>query len=100
MPVVIVDTASGLCVATSLVSGNDVCGNKEATNPAFDENESILVTQNPPRRYRVTSLPLDAYSEAAKNRMDSQFMTKQDICVPKKKTIWCSCCFAGWFDAV
>ena len=110
MPVVIFNTIGGLCVATSSVDGNDVCGNnssKEAANPAFDENDSIPVTQNPPRRspsnvYRVTSLPLDAYSEAAKNRMDSQYttQTKHDTCVSKTKIKWCTCCFTGWFDAV
>ena len=114
MTMVIFKMASGSCVATSSECGNDVCGNnthKEAMNPVFDENESTLLphtaTQNPPRRlpsnaYCVTSLPLDAYSVAAKNRMDNQDMTQTnvDASVLEKKTHWWKCCFARWFNVV
>jgi hypothetical protein len=72
------------CLQTVHVQGNDVSNGKEALNPEHcgctdDESCQTHPSINPTKQqrqanivYRVTSLPLDAYSEAAKNRMQMQ----------------------------
>jgi len=111
MPTVII--VPGGAVATSLVYGNDVT-HKEALNPDdnSDHNATSLDystnTQNPPRRsppavYRVTSLPLDAYSTAAKSRMEIQDVesnSNKRVVLRGKVENWWSCCYARWFGII
>jgi hypothetical protein len=89
---------------------------KEASNP--DEDEQRPETHNPVKMrpaaapvYRVTSLPLDAYTEAAKNRMHMQDMWKiqqqrhrdtQKRLSQKGAGWWWGwgCCWIGWLGFV
>ncbi len=115
------------------VCGNDSSGaaaesfKKEASNPDVGDPSESQATHNPAARrgapssndtkppvvYRVTSLPLDAYAEAAKNRMRMQeecFTRKQRAKMergaadnnnkePEDKGWW-GCCWIGWLGCV
>jgi hypothetical protein len=94
---VIIDTPP--ChLETSFANGNDVCStqgqsHKEASNP-YQDTSPVSVTQNPPPRshvYRVTALPLNDYSAAAKYSMDIQQKKQKADAAPIKRTF-----FFGW----
>lgn len=119
-------------VTTVEASGNDVCaeeeeggavgsqkgdtqaGVEEESNP--DECAAEKAMHNPARVqrqavvYRVTSLPLDAYSEAVKNRLHGQREFRAALAVRSEltekvlkekgvvdETCYWNCCWGGWF---
>jgi hypothetical protein len=88
---------------------------KEASNPErCEENHHHGAwTQNPATRpptvvYRVTSLPLDAYSKAAQRNM--QLQDNRDAANSRRKqqqqddcegvSGWWGCCWIGWLGVV
>ena len=84
-----------------LVATVDVIGNDSAASENPPASEGGRATRNPlkPPVYRVTSLPLDAYAEAAKNRMHMQDegMGGPTVRISKTLTIrWRECCWIGW----
>ena len=83
---------------------------KEASNPDDIIGCESSMTLNPPRafQYRVTSLPLDSYSEAAKRRVQTQEMWKMHLDKamlsshhePAAVSGWWGCCWLGWMGFV
>jgi hypothetical protein len=106
-----------MLVATVEASGNDVCkgaeeGVEEEANPEqltmerANHNPTRAQHRPPPVVYRVTSLPLDAYSEAVKNRvrMQGEFRAaleaKKDMRAAEEKESEWGCCWTGWLCLV
>ena len=101
-------------VQTVVANGNDVCEThmREASNPDDGDEHGKQTTHNPPKAksevvvYRVTSLPLDVYSQVAKNMMWAQDKEKDDsVIIPRNKgtfsiSRWWGCCWIGWLGDV
>jgi hypothetical protein len=89
--------------------GNNIADpvQKEASNPDDSCCEGNM-TPNPPRayQYRVTSLPLDAYSEAALCRVQAQAIWKMQLdkaMLPSHEPAvsgWWGCCWISWLGFV
>ena len=101
-------------IQTVVSGGNNVCemDMRGESNPEACHEDHVMptATQNPSKHlkvlYRVSSLPLEVYSEVAKNIMHAQDQEQESAVILRKeesKTTtgwWWGCCWIGWLGEV